>query len=50
VYVTINRGGTIAMNKVAYGQMGEPEAFLIMFDKTNSRIMMKPTALSTKHA
>jgi hypothetical protein len=50
VYVTINREGTIAMNKVAYGRMGEPAAFLIMFEKTNSRIMLKPTTLSTKHA
>jgi hypothetical protein len=50
VYVTINRKGAIAMNKVAYGRMGEPAAFLIMFDKTNSRIMLKPAALSTKHA
>ena len=50
VYVTINRRGAIALNKVAYGRMGEPAAFLIMFDKTNSRIMLKPAALATKHA
>ena len=50
VYVTINREGAIALNKVAYSRMGEPAAFLIMFDQTNSRIMLKPTALSTKHA
>ena len=50
VYVTINREGTIAMNKVAYNRMGAPAAFLIMFDKVNSRIMLKPAALATKHA
>ena len=50
VYVTINREGTIAMNKVAYQRVGEPAAFLIMFDKTNSRIALKPAALATKHA
>ena len=50
VYVTINREGTIAMNKVAYQRMGEPAAFLIMFDRVNSRIALKPTALSMKHA
>jgi hypothetical protein len=50
VYVTINREATIALNKVAYRRMDEPAAFLIMFDRVNSRIMLKPTALSTKHA
>jgi hypothetical protein len=50
VYVTINRKGTIAMNKVTYGRMGEPAAFQIMFDRVNSRILLKPTALSMKHA
>ena len=50
VYVTINREGTIALNKVAYNRMGAPAAFHIFFDKTNSRIALKPTALSMKHA
>ena len=50
IYVTINREGTIAMNKVAYNRMGAPAAFLVMFDKTNSRIALKPAAIATKHA
>ena len=50
VYVTINREGTIAMNKVTYGGVSEPAAFQIMFDRVNSRIALKPTALSLKHA
>lgn len=50
VYVTMNRMGTIVMNKVAYRRMDEPAAFLIMFDRVNSRICLKPTALSIKHA
>lgn len=50
VYVTINRHGTIAMNRVAYRRMDEPAAFLIMFDRVNSRIMLKPTALAMKDA
>jgi hypothetical protein len=50
VYVTINREGTIALNKVAYNRMGAPAAFLIMFDRVNNRIALKPTALAMKHA
>ena len=50
IYVTLNREGTIALNKVAYNRMGAPAAFHIFFDKTNSRIALKPTALSMKHA
>ena len=50
VYVTMNRGGTIAMNKLTYQRMGEPAAFLVMFDKVNSRIALKPTGETMKHA
>lgn len=50
VYVTINREGSIAMNRITYHRMGSPAAFLIMFDRVNSRIALKPTALSMKHA
>jgi len=50
VYVTMNRLGTIAMNKVTYSRMGEPKAFLIMFDRVNSRVALKPTAATMKHA
>jgi hypothetical protein len=30
--------------------MGEPTAFLVMFDKVNSRIALKPTGETMKHA
>ena len=50
VYVTMNRIGTIAMNKLTYQRMGEPAAFLVMFDKVNSRIALKPTGETMKHA
>lgn len=50
VYVTINREGTIVLNRVAYRRMGEPTAFLILFDRVNNRIALKPTALAMKHA
>jgi hypothetical protein len=50
VYVSLNRHGKIAMNRVAYRRAGEPAAFHILFDKVNSRIALKPIAASMKHA
>jgi len=50
VYVTMNRKGSIALNGTAYKRTGSPAAFLIMFDKVNSRIALKPTAAAMKNA
>ena len=50
IYVTMNRLGTIALNRVTYQRMGEPAAFLVMFDRVNNRIALKPTAATMKHA
>ena len=50
VYVTMNRRGEIVLNGTAYRRMGEPAAFLVMFDKTNSRIALKPTGATMKNA
>ena len=50
VYVSLNKHGKIALNRVAYSRAGEPAAFQIYFDKVNSRIALKPTAASMKHA
>lgn len=50
VYVTMNRRGEIAMNGLTHNRLGAPAAFLIMFDKTNSRIALKPTGATMKNA
>ncbi len=50
LYVTMNRRGEIAMNGMTYERLGSPEAFLVMFDKTNSRIALKPTRAVMKNA
>ncbi len=50
VYVTINKLGTIAMNRVTHQRMDEPAAFLVMFDRVNNRIALKPTAAAMKNA
>ena len=50
IYVTLNRAGWIFISRAAYQRMGEPAAFLVMFDKTNSRIALKPTVATMKNA
>src|SRR5687768_2391663 len=50
IYVTINRLGTIALNRVTYQRMDQPAAFLVMFDRVNNRIALKPTAAVMKNA
>jgi hypothetical protein len=50
IYVTINRLGTIVMNRGAYERMDEPAAFLLWFDAPNNTIGLKPAAVSTKNA
>lgn len=50
VYVTMNRKGEIAMNGTAYRRMGEPAAFLVMYNPPNGLIALKPSAESMKNA
>lgn len=50
LYVSMNRLGSIVINRVAYERMDSPAAFHVMFDKVNSRIGLKPTAAAMKHA
>lgn len=50
IYVTMNRQGDIVMSRVTYEMMNEPKAFLILFDKANMRIGLKPASPSTRNA
>ena len=50
LYVTMNRRGFIVMSRVTYQRLGEPKAFQVLFDATNNRIGLTPTALSTRNA
>ena len=50
LYVSMNRLGSIVINRAAHERMDSPTAFHVMFDKVNSRIGLKPTALAMKHA
>lgn len=50
IYVTLNRRGEIAMTRSTYSILGEPKAFVLLFDRTNRRIGLQPAALSTRDA
>ena len=46
----MNPRGDIVINCAAYEMLGGPKAFLILFDRINKRIGLKPAALSTRNA
>jgi hypothetical protein len=50
IYVTMNPRGEIAMTRPTYQKLGEPEAFILLFDRTNRRIGLQPARLSTRDA
>jgi len=50
IYVTMNPGGDIVMSRVTYDRLDQPKAFLILYDKANTRIGLKPASLSTRNA
>lgn len=50
IHVTMNRKGEIVLNGTAYRRMGEPAAFLLMYNGPNSLIALKPTAAAIKNA
>ena len=50
IYVTMNPAGDIVLSRVTYEMLGSPPAFVILYDKVNNRIGLKPAALATKNA
>ena len=43
LYVTMNRKGTIVMNRAAHEKVGAPTAFKLLYDPGNNTIGLKPT-------
>lgn len=50
IYVTMNRRGEIMLSKNTYNVLGQPAAVLLLFDRTNRRIGIKPTAKNIRNA
>lgn len=50
LYITMNSKGEIVMSRITYQRLGEPKAFVLLFDAVNNRIGLKPTVPSTRNA
>lgn len=50
LYVTLNKRGTIVMNRAAHERLGGNEAFLLLYDAANNTVGLKPTARAMKNA
>jgi hypothetical protein len=50
LYVTMNPKGQIALSRVTHEKMGEPKAYIVLFDAANNIIGLKPAALATRNA
>jgi hypothetical protein len=50
VRASMNPKGHIVINRVTHQTLGEPAAFLILYDRVNMRIGLKPASLSTRNA
>lgn len=50
IYVTMNRKGVIAMSKNTYRLLDMPPAVLLLYDRKNCRIGIKPTGKNMRNA
>ena len=50
MHVSLNPKGDIVMNSITYTKLGEPAAFLVLYDRVNNRIGLKPAASATRNA
>jgi len=50
LYVTLNKKGYIVMSRLTYQRMGEPKAFILLFDTVNNKIGLKPAVVGIRNA
>ena len=50
IYVTMSPKGEIVMNRTTHEMLDSPAAFLLLFDRTNRRIGLKPTGKNIRNA
>lgn len=50
LYVTMNKIGSIVLSRVTHERLGSPECYLIMFDRFNQRLALKPARRGTPNA
>ena len=50
LYVTMNKIGSIVLSRVTHERLGSPQCYLIMFDRFQRRLALKPAVPGTRHA
>ncbi len=50
LYVTMNKIGSIVISRVTHERLGEPQGYLVMFDRFNRRLALKPAVPGTRNA
>ena len=50
LYVTMNKIGSIAMSRVTHERLGEPAGYIVMFDRFNRRLGLKPAKPGERNA
>ena len=50
LYVTMNKIGSIVISRVTHERLGEPTLCLVMHDRFNHRLALKPVPPGTRHA
>lgn len=50
LYAAMNPEGHVTFNARVFEKLGKPEAVLVMFDRVNSRIALKPTYKTVQNA
>ena len=50
IYTTMNPKGRISISEHTYELLGEPEAVLLLFDRVNSTIGIRPTRSSARNS
>lgn len=50
IHVSINPEGHIALNGATHQMLGEPAAYLLLYDRVNNRIGLKPAAKAARNA
>ena len=42
LYITMNRRGSLVISRITHERLGEPAGYIIMFDRFNKRLALKP--------
>src|SRR5216683_4688075 len=50
LYVTMNRRGSVVISRITHERLGEPAGYLVMFDRFNRRLGLRPAKPGERYA